>query len=329
VRRFDACSSSIEQRPCEIRPGSAPPAHDIPYETRSPHWPWGQPGRYYGRAGDRNRRGPHHGRCRPRQICFAPRAGWLSVPVRQHPREVSSLSRGVISPPLSGPLQTGLRFLPRPLPAAPSARLAAGLPLREDDGLTTLHRKNPRGLGPVLTPVALHLRRMTLQHPDLATYPFGPSLSAPLACLCLRRLRRFTWVGRTTRPWPPTAAVLAVAISARALIATLAGEDPLSRGLRTPPLPATHAPVGDCWQNSRCRHLLREEQHTSRDTLVSHALEQETGISPHGEDRGRSLAREVIDSAACRLVLDPRLMPRILLGLTEQVQIPASMGPRP
>jgi hypothetical protein len=117
-----------------------------------------------------DRRRPHHGCCHPRQICFAPQAGWLSVPVRQHPREVSSLSRGVISQPLSGPLQTGFRFLPRPLPAAPSARLAAGLPSREDDGLTTLHRRNPRGLGPALTPVALHLRRMTLQHPDLATY---------------------------------------------------------------------------------------------------------------------------------------------------------------
>jgi len=187
---------------------------------------------------------------------LCPRAGWLSVPIRQHPGEVSSLSRGVISQPLSDPLRAGLRFLPRPLPAAPSARLAAGLPSREDDGLTTLHRRNPRGLGPALTPVALHLRRMSLQHPDLATYRFGPSLSAPLACLCLRRLRRFTWVGHTTRPWSPTAVVLAVAISARAPIATLAGEDTLSRGLRTPPLPATHAPVGDCWQNSRCRHLL-------------------------------------------------------------------------
>src|SRR4029078_6284274 len=48
--------------------------------------------------------------------------------------------------------------------------------------------------------------------------PLGPSQSAPLARLCLRRLRRFTWVGRTTRPWPPTAAVLVVAISARAPI---------------------------------------------------------------------------------------------------------------
>src|SRR3954447_21002160 len=181
---------------------------------------------------------------------------------------------------LSDPLQAGLRFLPRPLPAAPSARLAAGLTSREGGGLITLHRRNPRGLGPALTPVALHRRRGTLQPPDLATYRFGPSLSAPLACLCLRRLRRFTWVGPTTRPWSPTAAVLAVAISARAPIATLTSEDTWSRGLRTPPLPATHASVGDCRQNSRCRHLLPEERYTSRDTLVSHASEQETGISP-------------------------------------------------
>src|SRR5262245_33296189 len=185
-----------------------------------------------------------------------PEAGWLSVHGRQHPREVSSLSRGVMSQPLSGPLQAGLRFLPRPLPAAPSAHLTAGLPAREGDGLTTLHRRNPRGLGPAFTPVAHHLPRMSLQHPDLATYRFGPSLSAPLARLCLRRLRRFTWVGHTTRPWSPTAAVLAVAISAHAPIATLTSEDTLSRGLRTPPLPATHASVGDCWQSSRCRHLL-------------------------------------------------------------------------
>jgi len=142
-----------------------------------------------------------------------------------------------------------------------------------------LHCGNPRESGPALTPVALHLRRMSLQHPDLATYRFGPSRSAPLARLCLRRLRRFTWVGRTTRPWPPTAAVLAVAISARTPIATLAGEDTLSRGLRTPPLPATHASVGDCWQNSRCRHLLMEEQHTSRDTLVSHPLHYRAALA--------------------------------------------------
>src|SRR3954452_16787620 len=39
-RPFDACSSSIQQRPC--------------YETRLPHWTWGQPGRYWASAGYRD-----------------------------------------------------------------------------------------------------------------------------------------------------------------------------------------------------------------------------------------------------------------------------------
>ena len=67
------------------------------------------------------------------------------------------------------------------------------------------------------------------------------------------------YVDPSTRSWSPTALMLAVATSARALVAILSDEDTLSRGLRTPPLPATHAPVGDCWQNSRCHHLLMEE----------------------------------------------------------------------
>jgi hypothetical protein len=46
---FNASGSSIEQRPCVKRPGSAPPAHDTLYGTRSPHR-LGRPGRYYGRA---------------------------------------------------------------------------------------------------------------------------------------------------------------------------------------------------------------------------------------------------------------------------------------
>ena len=161
-----------------------------------------------------------------------------------------------MSQPLSGPLQAGLRFLPRPLPAAPSARLAAGLPSREDDGLTTLHRRNPRGLGPAFTPVARSSAPDEFAASGPGHVPFWSKPISTFGLSLLRRLRRFTWVGHTTRPWSPTASMLAVAISARASIATLADEDTLSRGLRTPPLPATHASVGDCWQNSRCRHLL-------------------------------------------------------------------------
>ena len=69
-----------------------------------------------------------------------PNAGWLSSHVRPHQREVSPLARGVMLQPLSSPLRTGVRFLPDPLPAAPSVALASRLPHGENYGLTTLHR---------------------------------------------------------------------------------------------------------------------------------------------------------------------------------------------
>ena len=207
-----------------------------------------------------------------RQFCFASYAGWLTVHARRHPREVGPLSRGVISPgstpirPITGrPSLPPSSFTRRPVGSPCGGPTLAG-------GLRAYHvaSQEPSWVRSRLDAGGTSSAPGDVATPGPGHVPFGPSLSAPLACFCLRRLRRFTWVGHTTRPWSPTALVLAVAISARASIATLAGEDTLSRGLRTPPLPATHASVGDCWQNSRCRHLLLEEQHTSRDTLVSH-----------------------------------------------------------
>ena len=140
---FDACSSSIEQRPCAIRPGPAPPSDDTPYETRWRPWTWGPPERYCGSAGYRDDlrwRLEHQQRSlRPRRhICIPAYAGWLTVHARRHQREVCTLSGRVMLQPLSGPLQVGLRFLPDPLPAAPSAHLTTRFPQREGYGLTTL-----------------------------------------------------------------------------------------------------------------------------------------------------------------------------------------------
>jgi hypothetical protein len=114
--------------------------------------------------------------------------GHSSLVTEDH-REVSPVSRGVLSQPLSGPLQAGLRLLPDPLPAAPCGRLTAAVPgrrtsSREGNGLTTFRRRNPReGVGGVSPPVARHLRGRSSEPPNLATYHFGPSLSAPWACL--------------------------------------------------------------------------------------------------------------------------------------------------
>src|SRR6516162_11494352 len=62
--------------------------------------------------------------------------------VTEHPREVSPLSqRGDVirgrTHPLSDPLQTGLRFLPRPFPAVSSASFAVSLPSRGGNGVTS------------------------------------------------------------------------------------------------------------------------------------------------------------------------------------------------
>jgi len=46
--------------------------------------------------------------------------------------------------------------------------------------------------------------------------------------------------------------MLAVAASAHASAALPGEEVTLSRGLGTPLLPETRAPVGYCWQNNRC-----------------------------------------------------------------------------
>jgi len=128
----------------------------------------------------------------------------------------------------------------------------------------------PRGLGPACTPVARHLRRVGPSHPDLATYLLvqayqhlwlvphhdangsSPGLTIP----------------RTARPQPPGAGSRGPGSRPRR---HPKGEDTFFRGLRTPPLPGTHASVADRWQNSGCCHLLSEEQHSFSDTLVSQA----------------------------------------------------------
>src|SRR5271166_4031156 len=118
--------------------------------------------------------GPHQQRpLRPRRhFCFAPYAGWLTVHVRPHQREVCPLARGVMSQPLSSPLQTGLRLLPPPLPAALSGHLTTSFAARgqQGNGLTTFRRWNRMGgLGRVSPPVVRHLRRGSSESLDLTT----------------------------------------------------------------------------------------------------------------------------------------------------------------
>ncbi|ASA19122.1 hypothetical protein FA326_10230 [Pseudomonas aeruginosa] len=77
--------------------------------------------------------------------------------------EVCPVSRGVMSQPLSRPLQPGIRFLCDPIPAPPTVRLAAPLPRGRRYGLTTFPICHTTGLGLAFSPVVLK-----------ATYPHIP-----------------------------------------------------------------------------------------------------------------------------------------------------------
>jgi hypothetical protein len=104
---------------------------------------------------------------------------------------VRPLARGGLlrlAPLLSTLLPDGLRFFPRPLPASPSARLTAHVPLRERDGLATV-RTSTRGCGRL----CLFAGGATSAGDDAGAsppghFPLGPSLSAPLAWGLSRRL---------------------------------------------------------------------------------------------------------------------------------------------
>ena len=83
---------------------------------------------------------------------------------------------------LSAPLQHGLRFLHHPLPADPSASLAARFPMRETYGLTTFHISNPVGdLGSTYTPEVPRARQGNRYALVLTSYHFGPGVSRDLA----------------------------------------------------------------------------------------------------------------------------------------------------
>ena len=152
-----------------------------------------------------------------------PNAAWLSVPERPHPREVSPVSRGVMSQPLSGRLPAGLRLLPPPLPAALAGHLTIPLAARrqQGNGLTTFRRGNKLGgAGRVSPPVVPHLRWRSSEPPDLTTCLLAQACQHLWLVLCDDVYRRFTWVDRATSSWAPTTLMLAVAVLARTFTTT-------------------------------------------------------------------------------------------------------------
>ena len=194
LETFASSGSSIDQRTSTYDAPLARLALDSPGQVFPRTRPRGcrgprQPERYWGRAGSRMDTvvavAPASALHAADRSASLPNAGWLTVHARRHQREVSPLSRGVMLQPLSGLLPAGLRLLPPPLPAALSGHLTTSLAVggQQDNGLATFRRWNrPGGLGRVSPPVVQHLRleEFGASRPDHV--PFGPSLSASLAC---------------------------------------------------------------------------------------------------------------------------------------------------
>ena len=164
--RFRACSLSLTNAPCGARGARTrrAPLHDT-HAGPLPVTRGGRTGK----------------RCRRRHL-LAPSSGRSHFFVLQDQGEVCTLSGGVMSRPLSAPFQGGLRLLPHPLPASASVGLATPLPRRGRDGFTTFRRRTGRRGGRVSTPGERHLRAASSEGRSLSPCPFGPGLSAPLAC---------------------------------------------------------------------------------------------------------------------------------------------------
>ena len=179
---LNASGSSIGQRPCVARSGTAPPAHDTPDGTRSPHWPWGQPGRYCDRAGYRN-----SARAAPRALppetfllCPLSRLAVGSLPSTPEGSQ-PAFARGDVATPIRP--ATGRPSLPPPS----STRRPVGSPRGGPTlagGRRAYHVASPESswVRPRLYAGGTISAPGELGAPGPGHVPFGPSLSAPWAC---------------------------------------------------------------------------------------------------------------------------------------------------
>jgi hypothetical protein len=180
--------------------------------------------------------------------------------VREDPREVGSLSGGVMSPGGSTPVRpvngrhslSPPSFTRRPVGSSresPSlVGRTTGLPRSADV---------PRWVGSPLFAGGATSAPGELGAPGPDHMPFWPERIS-----ILRSFFVTTFIAAShelTHPSDPGPRPLRCWQSRRglALSPPPEGEDTLSRGLGTPPLPEAHSPVGYCWQNSRCCRPLR------------------------------------------------------------------------
>jgi hypothetical protein len=224
--------------------------HERPLRDAGCPYQTGTPARYSRGAAAGDPGGRTGKRCRRRHL-LAPSSGRSHFFVLQDQGEVCTLSGGVIHDPY--PPHYRAAFACSLVPYPPRRRSASRLPYPAGAGTGLPRSADVPGEEEVAS-----RRRGGV----ICVRPVRKAATCPLALLAQAcqplwpvltngAWRRFTCVDRPSRSWFPTALRLAVAAPAHAGTALTEEGATLSRGLRTPPLPATHAPVGYCGQNRR------------------------------------------------------------------------------
>ena len=134
-------------------------------------------------------------------FAFPSKIGSTSFLATKHPMDVSPLTDQVmldLKPSTRiHPITVWPSLLPSSLPIPPTACLTVSLPKGEGMGLSRSTYPTTNTLGPLCLPVGL-LPASDVHRPIRTTHlPFGPSLTAPLACSSSRQLRVFTYVNHS------------------------------------------------------------------------------------------------------------------------------------
>jgi len=189
-----------------------------------------------------------------------PQVGLLAVHVRQHQREVCTLSGRVMLPAGSTPIRP-ITDRPSLAPSSFTRRLISSS--CETPSLTGRRRAyhvpslSLCGLGRASPPVVQRLRRRSSEPPDLTTYLLVQAIQH-LALVLVTTVNSAS--PELTLPHHPGSQLPRCWQSQHAphgSVAILADEATLFRELRTPRLPMTHVPVGYCGQHRRSCHFSR------------------------------------------------------------------------
>src|SRR5262249_22739258 len=105
-------------------------------------------------------------------------------------------------------------LIPPPLPHGLS--LQGAYPCGETTGLLRSSSRSIRGLGRAFRPVVLHPRQRSIEPLDLTTYRLVQASQHLRLVQAHGLYQHFPWVAPAPGCWPPTAVMLAVAVSARA-----------------------------------------------------------------------------------------------------------------